>query len=82
LTFLGAIGAALTVALRRGGLILPVLILPFAIPVMIFGVSAAEAAVTDPLPFWPPFLILVALSLVAMVVGTVASAAALRGSFD
>jgi heme exporter protein B len=82
LTFLGAIGAALTVALRRGGLIVPVLIVPFAIPVLIFGVSAAEAAVVDPLPFWPPFLILAAVSLVALVVGTAASAAALRGGFD
>src|SRR5690606_5434854 len=39
LTAFGAIGAAVTVGLRRGGLVAPVLILPLAIPVMIFGVA-------------------------------------------
>eukprot|EP01036_Dinobryon_divergens_P052184 gene52184-69814_t len=58
LAFLGAIGAALTVALRRGGLLLSILILPLAIPVLIFGVAAANAAITGPTPFLPPFLIL------------------------
>ena len=41
LTLLGAIGAALTVSLRRGGLLLAVLILPLSVPVLIFGVAAA-----------------------------------------
>lgn len=82
LTFLGAIGAALTVALRRGGLLLSILIIPFAIPVLIFGVSAANAATIGPIPFWPPFLILCGLSLVAVVVGTAASAMALRGGLE
>ena len=45
LTFIGLIGAGLTVTLRRGGLLLPVLILPLAVPVLIFGVSASNAAV-------------------------------------
>src|SRR5437764_10839571 len=40
LTFIGLIGAALTVALRRGGLLLAVLILPLTVPVLIFGVAA------------------------------------------
>ena len=82
LTFLGAIGASLTVALRRGGLLLPILILPFAIPVLIFGVSAANAATTGPMPFWPPFLILCGLTLLAAVVGTVACAMALRSALQ
>ena len=43
LTFLGAIGAGLTVGLRRGGLLLPILILPLTIPVVIFGVAASVA---------------------------------------
>ena len=78
LTFIGAVGAALTVSLRRGGLILAVLVLPLMIPTLIFGVSAANAALGGTVPFATPFLILIALSLVAAVVGTVAAAAALR----
>ncbi|WP_417671360.1 heme exporter protein CcmB [Roseibium sp.] len=82
LTLIGAIGASLTVTLRRGGLLLAVLVVPLAIPVLIFGVSAADAAVTDPVPFLTPFSILCALTLVASVVGPFASAAALRFSSD
>ncbi|WP_106754543.1 heme exporter protein CcmB [Pannonibacter carbonis] len=82
LTLIGAIGAALTVSLRRGGLLLAVLVVPLAIPVLIFGVSAADAAVSEPMPFLTPFLILCALSLISAVVGPVAAAAALRFSAD
>ena len=78
LTFLGAIGAALTVSLRRGGLLSAILILPLTVPVLIFGVSATTAAVTPPMTFQTPFLILVALGLFSLVVGCIASAAALR----
>ncbi len=78
LTFIGLIGAGLTVTLRRGGLLLPVLILPLAVPVLIFGVSASNAAVIGPVPFGTPFTILCALSLMALVVGPFAAAAALR----
>jgi heme exporter protein B len=78
LTFIGAIGAALSVALRRGGLLLAVLVLPLTIPVLIFGVAAAEAAIVGPAPFGPPFTILCALSLMSFVVGPFAAAAALR----
>ncbi len=45
LTFIGVIGAALAVALRRGGLLLAVLVLPLTVPVLIFGVSASKAAI-------------------------------------
>lgn len=82
LTLIGAIGASLTVSLRKGGLLLAVLVIPIAIPVLIFGVSAADAAIHDPVPFLTPFLILCALTLIAAVVGPVASAAALRFSSD
>lgn len=82
LTLIGAIGASLTVALRRGGLLLAVLVVPLAIPVLIFGVSAADAAIHDPVPFMTPFLILCALSLIAAVIGPVASATALRFSAE
>jgi heme exporter protein B len=78
LTFTGAIGAALTVSLRRGGLLIAVLVLPLTLPVMIFGVSAAVAAVSEPVPFRTPFAILSALALFSAVLGPVAAAAALR----
>ncbi|GGB39069.1 heme exporter protein B [Roseibium aquae] len=82
LTLIGAIGASLTVTLRRGGLLMAVLVIPLTIPILIFGVSAADAAVTDPVPFLTPFLILCALTLISAVVGPIASAMALRFSSD
>ena len=82
LTYLGSIGAALTVSLRRGGLLLPILILPLTIPVIIFGV-AASYAINDPITtFRTPFLFLTALSLFALVLGPIASAWAIRVSDD
>jgi len=75
---LGAIGAALTVGLRRGGLLMAILILPLAVPVLIFGVAAAAAAAGGPVPFRTPFLILCALSLFALAGAPFAAAAALR----
>jgi heme exporter protein B len=80
LSFIGAGGAALAASLRRGGLIVPVLVAPLTVPVLIFGVSAANAAVGGTVPFLTPFLILCAISLGAIVVGTVAAAAALRSA--
>lgn len=82
LTLIGAIGASLTVSLRRGGLLLAVLVVPLAIPILIFGVSSADAALHDPVPFLTPFLILCALSLIAAVLGPIASAMALRFAAD
>jgi len=78
LTFIGAIGAALTVSLRRGGLLMAILVLPFTVPVLIFGVSAAAAASGGTVPFLTPFLILCALSLASMALAPFAAAAALR----
>lgn len=82
LTFIGLIGAALSVTLRRGGLLLAVLILPLTIPVLIFGVAAANAAIVGPTPFGPPFTILCGLSLASLVLGPVAAAAALRHGLE
>jgi heme exporter protein B len=82
LTFIGLIGAALTVALRRGGLLLAVLILPLTVPVLIFGVSASNAAIVGPIPFGTPFSILCALTLMSMVLGPFAAAAALRHGME
>jgi len=82
LTFIGLIGAALTVALRRGGLLLAVLVLPLTVPVLIFGVAASNAAVVGPVPFGTPFAILCALTLMSLVVGPFAAAAALRHGLE
>jgi heme exporter protein B len=78
LTLIGAIGAAATVTLRRGGLLMALLVLPLAIPVLIFGVSAAEAATGGTVSFAAPFSILCAISLVSLALCPFAAAAALR----
>ena len=80
LTCLGLVGAALAAVLRKGGLLVPVIILPLAIPVLIFGVAASHAALAGPVPFGTPFTILCALSLASFVIGPVAASAALRHS--
>jgi heme exporter protein B len=82
LTFIGLIGAGLTVTLRRGGILLSVLVLPLAIPVLIFGVAASNAAIVGPMPFGTPFTILCALTLASLVIGPFAAAAALRQGLE
>ena len=82
ITFIGAAGAAVAVALPRGGLLISVLVLPLNIPVLIFGVSASYGATANPDPFLQPFLILAALTLFLAVLGPVAAALALRHGTD
>jgi heme exporter protein B len=82
LTFIGLIGAAIAVALRRGGLLLAVLVLPLTVPVLIFGVAAANAVLVGAAPLGTPFTILCALSLASLVVGPFAAAAALRQEIE
>jgi heme exporter protein B len=82
LTFIGLIGAALTVALRRGGLLLAVLVLPLTVPVLIFGVAASNAAIVGPVPFGTPFNVLCALTLMSVVIGPLAAAIALRQGLE
>lgn len=77
LTFLGAIGAALTTTFRRGGLILAILVLPLTVPVLIFGVAAAGRSADTGRP---AFLILAGLTLAAGAIGTLAAASALRSA--
>lgn len=76
-SFLGAIGAALTMKTRRGGLLLALIVLPLYVPTLIFGISAVSAG-AGPGGLGASFLILAAISLVTMVLGPVAAAAALR----
>jgi heme exporter protein B len=78
IAFLGSIGAALTATLPRAGLLIAVLIVPFTIPVLIFGTAATAAAITEASYFGTAFKLLLALALFSFVIGPVAAAAALR----
>jgi heme exporter protein B len=82
ITFIGAAGAAVAVTLPRGGLLVSVIILPFVIPVLIFGVMAAYGAVTDPQPFTQPFLFLCALTCFFAIIGPFAASLALKGGVE
>jgi heme exporter protein B len=82
LTLICLIGAALTVTLRRGGLLIAILVLPLTVPVLIFGVAASNAAIVGPIPFGTPFSILCALTLISLVVGPMAAAIALRQGLE
>ena len=77
LSMLAAIGAAVTVGLRRGGLLVSILVLPLYVPVLIFGLSASDPAAAPGLTL-ASLLILGAIALVSLVVSPLASAAALR----
>ena len=77
-SFIGAVGAALTLRARRGGLLLSLLMLPLFVPTLIFGIEATRSLAFDPAAFLPPFLILCAISLAALVLAPLAAAAALR----
>ena len=73
---IGAVGAALTLSIRRGGLILPLIVLPLLAPAVIFGAGAVLAAL-DGLGSGA-FYFLAAFSLVAVLLAPFAAAAALR----
>jgi heme exporter protein B len=81
LSLIGAVGAALTLGARRGGVLLSLLLLPLYIPVLIFGVAAAEAA---PLGFVarPHLLLLGALLALALPLAPFAAAAGLRQALE
>ncbi len=81
LSLVGAIGAALSLGARRGGVLIPLLVLPPYIPVLIFAVSAVAAAVQG-LSARPSLLILAALLVVALPACPWAAAAALRQALD
>lgn len=76
LSLIGAVGAALTVTVRRGGVLLPVLVLPLCVPTLIFGAGAVEALLTAG-PVAPNLYLLGAVSVVALVLAPPAAAAAL-----
>ncbi len=77
LSFLGAIGVGLTVGLRRGGVLLSLLVLPLAIPVLIFASAAIDAA-GQGLPISGYLAILGAMLVASATLAPFATAAALR----
>jgi heme exporter protein B len=77
-SFIGSIGAALTLKARRGGLLLALVVLPLYIPTLIFGISAVSAVTLQSGAFVSSFFILIAVSLAGIVLGPLAAAAALR----
>ena len=81
LSLLGCIGAALTVGLKRGGMLISLLILPLYIPVLIFGSAAVQAAV-DGSPVGPFLALLGAMLSLAIALAPLAIAAGLRISVD
>jgi heme exporter protein B len=80
-SFIGAIGAALTLRAHRGGLLIALLVLPLYVPTLIFGM-AVIGALLGPGGVMSPFLVLTALSLLAVVLGPIAAAAALRAQMQ
>jgi heme exporter protein B len=81
LSLIGAIGAALTLGARRGGVLLPLLILPLYIPVLIFGVAAVEAAAAGLTPR-PHLLLLGGMLALSLPLAPFASAAAIRQALE
>ncbi len=81
LSLIGAIGVALTVGLRRAGVILSLLVLPLYVPVLIFGAAAVDAAASG-LPVAGQLYILAAFLAMALSLAPVAAASALRISLS
>ena len=82
LSLIGAIGAALTLGLRGGGILLSLLILPLYIPVLVYGAGAVEVSTIDLADIGPYLSLLGAFLVVALIFAPVASAAALRISIE
>ena len=77
LSLIGAVGAALTVSLRKGGLLLSVLVIPLYMPVIIFGSASVQSAI-DGLNWFGPLAVLGAMLSAAIVLCPLAIAGALR----
>lgn len=81
LSFIGVLGASLTVALPRAGLLLALLLLPLYLPILILGESALEATISQE---WPIFqtTLLAAFSILAITFAPLAASAALKAAMD
>ncbi len=81
LSLVGAIGVALTVGLRQGGILLSLLVLPLYIPILIFAANAVNVATAD-LPIAGQLYFLAALLTLSLTLSPFATAAALRISLS
>jgi heme exporter protein B len=81
LSLLGTAGAAVVLGARRGGVLLPLLVLPLAMPVLIFGVLAADAA-SQGLPSAAPLMLLAAMLAAALPLCPLAAGAGLRAAAE
>ena len=81
LSLIGAIGAALTVLVKRGGVLLTLIVLPLFVPILIFGVGAVDAAVHGS-PWGAALVWLAAITLAALALAPVATAWALRYALE
>ena len=81
LSLTGAVGAALTLGARRGGVLVPLLVLPLYIPVLIFGIGAIDADLAG-LSARPHLLFLGAITLFMLVITPLAAAVALRQALE
>lgn len=77
LSVIGAFGAALTVGIKRGGLLLSLLVLPLYVPTLIFGAEVARRG-AESQPYTSPLLLLAGISFAALALLPMASAAVLR----
>lgn len=81
LQFVGAVGAALTVSLRRSGMLLAVIVLPLYIPILIFGAGATARSVEGAATAGPIY-ILSAIAVFSLSLAPLAICAALNNSID
>jgi len=81
LSLFGSMGAAIVLGARRGGVLLPLLILPLVTPVLIFGVGAADA-VSNGMSPRPHLLLLAAMLAAALPLCPIAAGAALRSAVE
>ena len=78
ISFIGAIGGALTLQARRGGLLLSLLLLPLYVPSLILGILTVSAVILDDGSFASSLALLAAYSLLSIVLAPFAAAAAIR----
>jgi heme exporter protein B len=81
LSLLGSIGAALTVGVKRSGVLLSLLTLPLAVPILIFGARATQLAIRDE-SFVAPLELLAAIVVLCLTLAPLAAAAAVRISLE
>ena len=81
LSLIGAVGAGLTLGLRRGGVLLALLVLPLAVPVLIFGARVTALAIALE-PMSAPMYLLAAIAVLSATLAPLAAAAAVRISLE